>query len=417
MSSSAPSGAEESSHDREIARRRWRNMMIAAQASGAVDSSQHRRLETMRRELGIPIAEATTIAETYQREGGAITLFGDRKQRLEVLRDILTMMLIDGKIEDRESRLIVKLANKLEIDQEELDAHIEECRQAVAQSTSDSSNMSARIFRRMTKDSDRSDAAELNADYATADSTDRHRMQLSMLEELSEQPAVPPSPDYARENQERFDAVDEEDMVVARRLIGVGELVNQQVDPFRQRQVKDFKDRGRVVSFLTTMVKEGLIDAETVQAERIAYREETENVRNHPLRTYESEELTITTQIETLDQTFMVTLLTVTGQADHHSVSLLTQAFEEVTEQRGSAGRLILLDLSRADYISSAAIGAIIACRAKVLEKWGDVRFIGLSEEVEDVIHLLGVDSLIVSNNTMEEALWSFADFADITPE
>ena len=78
---------------------------------------------------------------------------------------------------------------------------------------------------------------------------------------------------------------------------------------------------------------------------------------------------------------------------------------------------VVLVILAIADPVAaelSAAIGAIIECRARVQEKWGDVRFIHLSKEVEDVIRMLGVDSLIVTCESLDEALWSFTDFADI---
>lgn len=399
--------------EREISRRRWRNMMIAAQAKGESDPQQRRRLEEMRKELGIPLAEATAIAESYQREGGSITLFGDRRQRIELFRDIITMLLIDGKIEEAESKLILRIARKLDIDQEELNQHMEECRLAVTQEKSpDSNRVSARIFKRIAKDSDRSGSVSLSDSYDRAAASDRHRMQISILEEISSDDT--PVGDYTQENNKRFSLVDAEDMVIARRLIAAGELVNQQVDPFRRQQVKEFQTRGRITSFLTTMAKQGLISPEIVQEERRAYRAEEGTEETTPLCKVEGESITITARHETLDHSFLVSVISIAGQADHHSVPLLNQVFDAVTDQRGSAGRLILLDLSQAEYISSASIGVIIACRAKVHEKWGDIRFLNLSKEVEDVIRMLGVDSLIVSTHSLNEALWSFADFAGI---
>ncbi|MFW5857641.1 MAG: STAS domain-containing protein [Planctomycetota bacterium] len=394
--------------DLEIARRRWRNMMIAAESMGEVPQAQRRHLETMRRELGIPFAEANLIVEAYRREGGGIQLFGDRGQRLEVFRDILTMLLADGRISEKEKKLILRLAERLEIAEDELEHHLGECRAALEEAENRARRrMSSRIYRRAA-----AGASDGGVDYDDADEEERRRRRLSLLESLTDAPVPAPAADD--ETARRYREVQAEDEDVSGRLVTAGVLAEPQTVSFRARQKEEYERHGRVVSFLTLMVRDEVLGADSVQVLRNIIREVRPLSGCTPVEVADDEgTLTVRWRRETLDRSFFCTVIALEGQADHHTVPILKQVFQNVTDQKGSAGRLLILDMSGAEYISSAAIGAIIEVRAQVLEVWGDLRFVGLTDAVREVMELLGVDSFITSCEDVTEALWSFADFAE----
>lgn len=399
-------------HEAQVARRRWRNLMIAAQASGTVSREEREHLEKMRRRLGIPVSAATAIAEAYEREGGAIQLFGGTEQRLELFRDMVTMMLVDGEIQDKERRLILRLAERLGIGEAELDEHIKACREALSEGKRDTTRISARIFRRMARASGRFDADRLGSSYEEAAEEERHEMQVSVLESLAGNLSpLAADPEVAA----RFGRVVAEDREVARRLVAAGLLKDAELKPFVDEQQHLFRDAGRITSFLTRMVQEGMIDPNEVMGLRDVIRSVLPVEGGEPVeRAHENGTLTVRWYRDTLDHTFYVTVMELAGQADHHTVPLLRKCFDEVTSRKGSDGKLLILDLAGAEYLSSAAIGAIIEVRARVLERWGDLRFVQLSPEAEEVIHLLGVDTMIVSCQSRSAALWSFADFAEV---
>lgn len=402
----------------EIARRRWRNMMIAAMSNKKFPPEQKAHLEKMREELNIPLAEAGAILEDYREKGGTIHFFGDRHQRLELLRDMITMMLVDGNLDARERKLLGRVAEKLDVTDAQLDGYIEECRQALAPdvakgASSESSRLSQRVFRRLTQNN--AHQQELVATFETLDSNGRKELEMQVLEELVEKRAPVRSDESARTIRHRHAYL--EDQRVARLLLEAGEVKEEQLRPFREEQERLFQENGTAVSYLSEMVKAHVLDPRRVQALRYQVRKDHADGEPEPSWTRSTEgvdghALTIAYERVTLDQTFRASHLRLRGHLDHGTTPLLREVFEELFEYHDDASRLIILDLGELTYMSSAGVGEILNARSTVLDRWGDIRFIRAGEGAMEILSLLGVDQVLRVCNTLDEALWSFVDLA-----
>jgi anti-anti-sigma factor len=395
-------GAGQREH--EIARRRWRNLLITAQAAdGKVSSEARKRLERRRRELGLSIAETSAIAQECEKTAGVIEVSGTPAERLAFFRDILTMCLVDDTIHEREKALILRLARHLQIDEDELDRHIEECRAAL-EAEDNRSAVSSRIFRRID--------AEDGDEYAQADAEDRRRLQTELLKRLTSLPA-PPGADG--DLAERYGRVVAEDREVAKRLFRDDRLDEGLADSYLRHQQRLFVEEQRVASMITMMVLDGHLDPAEVQEARRMIRHVLPVPGSNPVIVEDpGGNLTLRRYIDSLDHTFYVSVLQIAGQVDARSAPTLSKELDAIREIKHSAGRLAVLDLSEVQYLSSAAIGAILEHRARILESWGDLHFVSLSPEAADVMELLGVGSIIVTCKTLDEALWSFTRFADV---
>lgn len=402
----------------EIARRRWRNLMIAAMTNKKFPPEQKAYLEKMREELNIPLAEAGAILEDYREKGGAIHFFGDRHQRLELFRDMITMMLVDGGLDAKERKLLGRIAEKLDVTDAQLDGYIEECRQALPPeptqgSSRESSRLSQRVFRRLTENNARQE--DLVASFESLDSTGRKELEMQVLEELVEKRAPVRSDESARTIRHRHAYL--EDQRVAKILLEAGEVTEEQLRPFREEQERLFQENGIAVSYLSEMVKAEVLAPERVQALRYEVRKEQAEVAPEPSWTRSTEGvdgqgLTIAYERVTLDQTFRASFLRLQGQLDHGTAPLLREVFDDLFANHDDASRLIILDLGELTYMSSAGVGEILNARSTVLDRWGDIRFLRAGEAAMEILTLLGVDQVLRVCRTLDEALWSFVDLA-----
>ncbi|MHC4873560.1 MAG: STAS domain-containing protein [Planctomycetota bacterium] len=395
--------------EKEVARRRWRNMLISAMSAGEFTQDQRIHLEKMRREFGISMSEASAMGAELRKSGGSITLFGSRKQKLSIFRDILTMIYVDEEINEKEKKLIISLANKLDIAEEELDKHITECREALSSADEEKkSSISARIFRKVISSVDESSESDrFIKTYEEADNeVEKKDLQVFVLQRLTEI-----SKKSTADSSDLREHVVKEDKECSKRLIASGAVTEPQLVPFLEEQEALYNERGRVVSLLTLMVKKKVLEQSQVDHARAMFREENP-IDGGVIKSITSEDDTLTVSYykDTVDHTFYMTVIRPSGQIDHHTIPLLHKVFDEVCNGMESENRLIIMDFSEIEYIGSAAIGAIFENRVKIMESWGDLRFCAVKDEVKDVMNLIGVDTFIEICDDLNAAKWSFTD-------
>lgn len=396
----------------EVTRRRWRNMMIAAMSGHHISPQQRERLENMRQELGISLQEARSLVDQYRVEGGAITLFGDNLQRIRTFRDIISMLLVDGEIKEKGMRLLKLMAQKLDIDDSMLDAYIQECNAANSEvdDSNESKRMSRRIFRRMVGESAK--RQDLLKQFDSLQGQDRRELELSVLQEVVSDSKLDSS-ESTRTTRHRKAYLD--DQRVAKKLMDDGVISEEQIKPFRKKQEDLLQNEGRVVSFITEMVKAGALDRDHVEEVRLTTRKDSSvELENWSITAGEGDDkLVINYQEKTLDFTFCASCLKLSGYLDHNTAEALQGELEKIyAKVNDDKGRLLIFDLSEVSYISSAGVGAILNARATLLERWGDIRLVNVTQDAQEIFNLIGVDQVLTFCDSIEDALWSFTDLA-----
>lgn len=410
-------------NDKEINRRRWRNLMIAAMSGHAIPADKRAHLEKMRQEFGISVDEARAIADEYRIYGGGITLFGNQFQRLQIFRDIISMLLVSGEIDPSGRRLLEKMADKLCLPSEDIERIIEECRLAKdnrdsqqGMSSSDSQRLSRRIFRRMITDTKEQSA--LLKKYDTLDHAKRRELELQVIEKLVQTRAdAGNNGELEAERVNRHRHAYLEDQRCAKLLMEQGLVAEAQLRPFREQQEKLFEDEGKVISVMTEMVKSGALDRDLVWKTREQVRRENPEPGNEPVVSKlesESGSLVLTYQRVTLDQTFRASYLRLKGYLDHFTTTLLEKTFDKLYAGRDDAGRLFILDFAEVDYISSAGVGIVLNAHHQALERWGDIRLINVRPDIREIFELIGADQVLTFSDSLQDALWSFTDLAAV---
>lgn len=404
-----------------VARRRWRNMMIAALAGHKISEERREYLEKMRQQLGVSVEEARAVVDEYRHSGGGITLFGDKFQRLQVFRDLISMLLVDGEIDEKGRDLLMRIAARLDIDKSKLEEYIREGQAALqpglvsgleAAASRDSQRLSRRIFRRMV--SENQDRDTLLKEFDSLDRERRRELELKILENIVHDSSRKPDTDESvRTRRQRLAYL--EDQRCSKILLEEGTVSEAQLRPFKERQEKFFSEEGRVVSMITEMVKSGALDRKTVQEIRAKARAaHPEEAEEGWVKKTESEMggLTVRFSRETLDQTFRASCLRLEGFLDHNTSLMLEEIFEQIFAGRDDSARLLILEMSGLSYISSAGVGSILNARATALDRWGDIRFVNVSPEAQEIFSLIGVDQVFTFCASVSDALWSFTDLA-----
>jgi anti-sigma B factor antagonist len=100
------------------------------------------------------------------------------------------------------------------------------------------------------------------------------------------------------------------------------------------------------------------------------------------------------------------TLLEVSGRVDSTNASQLGDA---LTAQIDAGHHMIVVDLSRVDYMSSAGLRELVAALKKARKtQGGDLRLASLSSRVREVLELAGLDTIFQVFPTQVEAVGSF---------
>ncbi len=95
-------------------------------------------------------------------------------------------------------------------------------------------------------------------------------------------------------------------------------------------------------------------------------------------------------------------LITVEGEADASSSIHLDNGIKESIAENH---KIILVDCSNLNYISSAGLGVFMSHIGEIEEKEINFILFGLSEKVLNVFNMLGLDQLLIIKSNKEEAL------------
>ncbi len=100
-----------------------------------------------------------------------------------------------------------------------------------------------------------------------------------------------------------------------------------------------------------------------------------------------------------------VDLVKLAGRIDSSNAEQVDGTFKEIIEN----GRVnIVVDLSEVNYMSSAGLRALVSALRECKQRRGDVRLANVSERVQEVLSLAGLDSLFESFSDVTNAVGSF---------
>lgn len=413
--------AEKMVYDEDnVALRRWRNLMIASLSGHKISSQRREHLEQMRKKLGISIEVARQLVDEYRYQGGGITLFGDKHQRLRTFRDIISMLVVDGEIKAKGRELLMRIANKLDVDEQTLDKYIELSKAALENpdgeaDSHESQRLSRRVFRRIVSESSERDS--LLKQFDSLDRGSRRDLELQVLEGyVHESAGKDEGPGKELERDKRYKTAYLEDQRCAKFFIDQEVVSEQQINPFMEKQQRLYESEGRVISFITDMVKHNALERDLVQSVRKRIRDEHQDEDKVAVWDCKIDGelggLKVHYSEETLDHTFWAGCFKLEGFLDHSSATSLQESFDELFKQRGDTSRLLIIDMGGLEYISSAGVGVILNARATTLDRWGDIRFVNVSPEAQEIFKLIGVDHVFTFCDNVEDALWSFTDLA-----
>lgn len=100
-----------------------------------------------------------------------------------------------------------------------------------------------------------------------------------------------------------------------------------------------------------------------------------------------------------------VLLFELQGRVDTTTADSLGAALNKGIEDGHSQ---IVLDLSRVEYMSSAGLRELVAALKRLHNGRGDLRLAALSERVQEVLELAGLDEIFKIFPTQVEAVGSF---------
>lgn len=99
------------------------------------------------------------------------------------------------------------------------------------------------------------------------------------------------------------------------------------------------------------------------------------------------------------------TLIEVKGRVDSTNATQLAHA---LNEQLDAGHHLLVVDLSRVEYMSSAGLRELTSALKKAHKAAGDVRLACLTERVKEVFSLAGLDTIFHIYPTQVEAVGSY---------
>ena len=93
------------------------------------------------------------------------------------------------------------------------------------------------------------------------------------------------------------------------------------------------------------------------------------------------------------------------GSLDAYSFPRLESALNNLRE---TSRNRVILDCDGLDYISSAALGALIGFARRAREKDGDLKLVKLSQKIFNIVELLGFHKILEIYPDVEQAVEKF---------
>lgn len=105
-----------------------------------------------------------------------------------------------------------------------------------------------------------------------------------------------------------------------------------------------------------------------------------------------------------LERTDDVAVVTVDGQLVVTNRQEFKQAILDAVEQ---GARLVVVDFTTSGYIDSSGLGALVSLSRRLRESGGDLRLVGLNEDLRTLFELTRLDALFPLYATRADALAS----------
>ena len=115
--------------------------------------------------------------------------------------------------------------------------------------------------------------------------------------------------------------------------------------------------------------------------------------------------MTNTTFSATIRQTGAVSLLDLSGRLTSFEIGVLRDALAQLLKQ---GRKNIILNLSGLQYLDSSGIGELARQYVTVLKKGGEMRVVGLSPKVEEILKITQLYQVFPEFPNEEAALQSF---------
>lgn len=107
----------------------------------------------------------------------------------------------------------------------------------------------------------------------------------------------------------------------------------------------------------------------------------------------------------TLEQRGDLDVLRLDGSLDAYSFPRLETTLNQLRESKRNR---VILDCSTLEYISSAALGALIGFARRARESKGDLKLANLSPRIYNIVELLGFHKILEICSTTDEAVGRF---------
>jgi anti-sigma B factor antagonist len=106
-----------------------------------------------------------------------------------------------------------------------------------------------------------------------------------------------------------------------------------------------------------------------------------------------------------IEQKEDISIIKCSGNIDYDVYHILKEKFDKLISDNIYK---IVVDLSDVDFISSAGWGVFIGNLQKVKKNNGDIFLSGMKEEVKNIYKSVNLDEILISYDTLEEAIKSF---------
>ncbi len=100
-------------------------------------------------------------------------------------------------------------------------------------------------------------------------------------------------------------------------------------------------------------------------------------------------------------------LIQVSGELDHHTAKTLRERADFTLDRVG--GKHIIFDFEEVSFMDSSGIGVMIGRYKRVQSLGGRVAIACANEKIREIIRLSGLESLLPSFSSMEEA-WQYTE-------
>ncbi len=108
----------------------------------------------------------------------------------------------------------------------------------------------------------------------------------------------------------------------------------------------------------------------------------------------------------TREQRDTLDVLHLDGSLDAYSFPKLETALNELRENKRAR---VILDCASLDYISSAALGALIGFARRSREQQGDLKLARLSPKIFNIVELLGFHKILDIFKDIDQAVQKFS--------